>query len=118
MKQILINNHTEPNRRLIRGQLSSEHIFGFCIFFKKIIKRLGFELDLRASNRKQDILYTTVQDKTVDVTNNSIHLYIPTIILSPKTQKIVHEAISKTLLHHMSHGKQIENQWTNLETFK
>ena len=50
LKQILINNHTEANRGLIRGHLPLEYIFGFARSFKKITKGLGFELDLRTSN--------------------------------------------------------------------
>ena len=35
LKQILINNHTEANRGLIRGHLPLEYIFGFARSFKK-----------------------------------------------------------------------------------
>ena len=47
LKKILINNHTQANRGLIRGHLPLEYIFGFARSFKKITKGLGFELDLR-----------------------------------------------------------------------
>ena len=40
---------------------------------------LGSELELRTSNRKQDILNKTLGDKDVNVTN-STNLYIPSII--------------------------------------
>ena len=96
LKQILINNHTEDNRGLIRGHLPLEYIFGFARSFKKITKGLGFELDLRTSNRKPDILYTTLGDNDVNVTNNSISLLIPQIKPSPETQVIFNEAIRKT----------------------
>ena len=96
LKQILINNHTEANRGLIRGHLPLEYIFGFARSFKKVTKGLGFELDLRTSNRKRDILYTTSDDNDVDVTINSISLFVPQIIPSPETQVIFNEAISKT----------------------
>ena len=43
----------------------------------------GFELEMRISKRKQDILYTTLGDNTVDVIINSVNLYIPTKIRSP-----------------------------------
>ena len=43
LKQILINNHTEANRALIKGHLPLEYIFGFARSFKKITKGLGFE---------------------------------------------------------------------------
>ena len=95
LKKIPIDNHTEANRGLIRGHLPLEFIFGFARSFKKITKRLGFELDLRTSNRKQDILYTTLGDNDVNVTINSISLFIPQIIPSPETQVIFNEAISQ-----------------------
>ena len=96
LKKNLINNHTEANRGLVRGHLPLEYIFGFCRSFNKISKGLGFELDLRTSNRKRDILYTTLDDDDVNVTINSISLYIPQLIPSPETQVIFNEAISET----------------------
>ena len=96
LKQILIDNHTEANRGLIRGHLPLEYIFGFCRSFKKITKGLGFELDLRTSNRKQYILYTTLGDADVNVTINSNSLLTPQIIPSPETQVYFNEAFSKT----------------------
>ena len=96
LKQILINNHTEANRGLIRGHIPLENIFRFSRSFKKITKGLGFELDLRTSNRKQDILYTNLGDNDVKVTINSISLFVPQIIPTPETQVIFNEAISKT----------------------
>ena len=96
LRQILIDNHTEANQGLIRGYLHLERVFGFCRSFKKITKGLGFELDLRTSNRKQDILYTTLGDNDVNVTINSINMFIPQIIPSPETQVYFIEAISKT----------------------
>ena len=73
-----------------------EYIFGFCRSFKKISNGLGFELDLRTSSRKQDILCTNLGDNDVNVTINSINLFIPQIIPSPETQVYFNEAISKT----------------------
>ena len=96
LKKILIINHSDDNKGLIRGYLPLEYIFGFCKSFKKITKGLGFELDLRTSNRKPDILYTTLGDNDVKVIIISISLFIPQIIPSPETQVIFNEAISKT----------------------
>ena len=96
LRQILINNHTEASRGLIRGQLPLEYIFGFCRSFKEITKGLGFELDLRTSNRKCEILYSTLGDHAVNVTINSISLFIPQIIPSPETRVNFNEAFSKT----------------------
>ena len=56
LKQTLTGNHTKLNRRLLRGHLPEEYIIGFCKSFRKLTKGLGFELELRTSNRKQDIL--------------------------------------------------------------
>ena len=86
---------------MIRGHIPLENIFGLCIFFRKLIKRLGFDLELRISNRKQDVFYTTLGDNTVDVAFNCLNAYIQTIIPSPGTQKIFNEAITKsfTLSH-------------------
>ena len=93
---MLINNHTEANSGLTRGHLPLDWIFGFATSFKKITKRLGFELDLRTSNRKRDILYTTLDDNDVNFTINSISLFVPQIKPSPETQVVFNEAISKT----------------------
>ena len=60
LKQILINNHTEPaNKGEIKSHLSLEHIFGFCKTFKKITKNLGFHLTFKM-NDLQDIVFTTI----------------------------------------------------------
>ena len=117
LKKILIDNHTAANRGLIRGLLPLEYIFGFAKSFKKITKGLGFELDLRTSNRKRDILYTTLDDDDVNVTINSISLFIPQLIPSPEMQVIFNEAISQTFIFHMNLGLQIENQLIQQENF-
>ena len=96
LKKILINNHTEANRGLIRGHHALEFIFGFARSLKKITKGLGFELDLRTSIKKRDILYTTLGDNDVNVIINSISLFIPQLIPSPEAQVIFNEAISQT----------------------
>ena len=96
LRLTLLDNHVEANRGLLVGHLPLEYLFGFCRSFKKITKGLGFELDLRTSNRKQDILYTTLEDNDVNVTINSISLFVPQIIPSQETQVYFNEAISKT----------------------
>ena len=51
LKYMLIDSHTNENiKGKIRGNLPLEHIFGFCKTFEKIIKCLGFELQLKTSN--------------------------------------------------------------------
>ena len=96
LKQIPINNHTEPHGGLIRGNLLLEDIFGFYNSFRKLTEGLGIELEIRTSNRKQDILYKTLGDSDVNVTFNNNNLNIPTINPSPKTETIVAEAITKS----------------------
>ena len=96
LKQILINNHTDDNKGIFSGHLPLQNIFGFARSFKKITKGLGFELDFGTSNRKRDILYTTMGDEDVYVTINSISLFIPQIIPSPETQVNFNQAISET----------------------
>ena len=97
LKKILNNNQTDANKGVIRGHLILEYIFGFARSFKKITRRLGIELDLRTSNRKQVIQYTTLGDNDVNVTINNISLFVPQIIPSPEIQVYFHEAFSKTL---------------------
>ena len=97
LEQVLINSHNPDNRGIIRGHLPLEYVFGFCKSFMEKPKCLGFEMDLRTSNRKQSILYTTSGDNDVNFTINSISLFIPQIISSPDTQVHFNEANSKSL---------------------
>ena len=85
-KQILINNHTADNRGIIRATQLLNIFCGFCKLFRRVTKGLGFELELRTSNKKRDILYTTLGDDDVNVTINSISLFFPQVISSPETQ--------------------------------
>ena len=62
----------------------------------KKTKGLGFELELRTTIRKQDFLYTTLGDNVVNVTKNSISLFVPQIVPPRETQVYFNEAISKT----------------------
>ena len=94
LKKILIDSHTnEDNRGRIRANLPLEHIFGFCKTFNKITKGLGFELQLKTSNEKQNILYTTFGGNDVNVTINSIYLFIPSLVPSAEQQQMFNEAI-------------------------
>ena len=92
LKQILINNHPqEVNKGKIKGQLALEHIFGFCKTFKKITKNLGFHLIFKM-NDLQDIVFSTIADD-INVTINSMYLFVPQLIPSTSTQVIFNEAI-------------------------
>ena len=92
LKQILINNHPqEANKDKIKGHLGLEYIFGFCKSFKKITKSLGFHLIFKM-NDLQDIIFTTIADD-INVTINSLYLYVPQLIPSTTTQGMFIEAI-------------------------
>ena len=92
LKKILINNHAvEVNKGRIKRQLALENIFGFCKTFKKITKNLGFHLKFKM-NDLQDIIFTTIADD-INVTINSLHLFVPKLIPSTNTQVMFNEAI-------------------------
>ena len=92
LKQILINNHdVVANKGKIKGHLSLEHIFGFCRTFKKITKNLGFHLKFKM-NDLQDIIFTTIADD-INVTINSLYLFVPILIPNSQTQVMFNEAI-------------------------
>ena len=96
LKQLLINNHSDDNKGVIGGHLPLEYNFGFCRSFKRITKSLGFELDPRTSNRKEDILLTTLGANDVKVTIKRISLYIPSLVHNAETQVFFNEAITKS----------------------
>ena len=92
LKQMLINNHDEAAiKGNIKGHLALEHIFGFCRTFKKITKNLGFHLKFKM-NDLQDIIFTTIADD-VNVTINSLYLFVPKLIQSTTTQVMFNESI-------------------------
>ena len=94
LKKLLIDSHTNnDNKGQIRANLPLEHIFGFCKTFKKIKKGLGIELQLKTSNEKQNLIYTTLGGNDVNVTINSIYLYIPSLVPSAEQQQMFNEAI-------------------------
>ena len=96
LKKLLIDSHTnEDNKGKIRANLPLEYIFGFCKTFKKITKGLGFELQLKTSNEKRNIVYTSLAfgGNDVNVTINSIYLYIPSLVPSAEQQQMFNEAI-------------------------
>ena len=91
LKQMLTNNHTEANRGKIKGHLPLEHIFGFCKTFKKITKNLGFHLTFR-TNDLQDIIFTSLGND-INVTINSLYLFVPILIPNTETQVMFIESI-------------------------
>ena len=98
LKHMLIDSHTnEDNKGKIRSYLPLEHIFGFCKTLKKITKGLGFELQLKTSNEKQNIICTSLGfgENDINVVINSIYLYIPSLVPSTEQQQSFNEAIRK-----------------------
>ena len=95
LKKMLIDNHDiagqEVNKGKIKGQLALENIFGFCISFKKITKNLGFHIIFRTADL-QDIIYTSIADN-INVTINSLYLFVPTLTPSTETQLMFNESI-------------------------
>ena len=89
-QKMLIDNHLDANKCKIKGYLYLEDIFGFCKTFKKVTKNLGFHLLFKTANL-QDIIYTAMADD-IDVTINSLYLYIPNLIPSVETQLMFNEA--------------------------
>ena len=94
LKKMFIDNHeNDANRGRVKAQLPLEHIFGFCKSFKKITKILGFELTFKTANL-QNIIYTSIADGTqINVTINSLYLYVPFLILSRETRLMFNESI-------------------------
>ena len=91
LKQISINNHAvEANKGRIKVQLALKHIFGFCKSFKKITKNLGFHLIFKMTDL-QDILITTIADD-INVTINSLYLFVPQLVPNTQTQLMFNEA--------------------------
>ena len=92
LKKILINNHAqEANKGKLKGHLVLENMFGFCRTFKKITKNLGFHLKFKM-NDLQDIIFTTIADD-INVTINSLYLFVPKLLPSTTTQVMFNEAI-------------------------
>ena len=92
LKQILFNNHAvEAKKGRIKGHLALELIFGFCKTFKKITKNLGFHLKFKM-NDLQDVIFTTIAND-INVTTNSLYLFVPIIIPDTQTQVMFNEDI-------------------------
>ena len=94
LNKMLFTNHEEDaNRGKIKGQLQLEHIIGFCKTFKKVTKNLGFRITFKTANL-QDIIYTTIAAGTpINVTINSLYLFVPVLIPTTETQLMFNESI-------------------------
>ena len=87
---MLIDNHTDPNKGKLKRYLYLEDIFGFCKTFKKVTKNLGFHVTFK-TNDLHDIIYTSMDDD-INVTINSLFLYLPSLTPSVETQLVFNEA--------------------------
>ena len=97
LKKTLIDNHeNDADRGKIKTHLPLEHIFGFCKLFKKITNNLGFEITFKTSNL-QKIIYTSIAEGTqINLTFNSLYLYVPFLIPSAETQLMFKESTQNT----------------------
>ena len=92
-QNMLIDNHTDANKGKIKGYLYLEEFFGFCKTFRKVTKNLGFIIMFKTANLP-DFIYTSIADD-INVTFNSLYLYIPNLIPSIETQLMFNEATQK-----------------------
>ena len=93
LNKMLITNHEDANRGIIKAQLSLKHIFGFCKSFKKVTKNLGFRIIFKTANLQNNI-YTTIAAATqFIVTNNSLYLFALFLIPTTETQLMFNESI-------------------------
>ena len=87
---MLIGNQLDANKGRIKGYLYLGDVFGFCKTFKKVTKNLGFVITFKTANL-QDIIYTSMADD-INVTFNSLYLYLPNLIPSVETQLMFNQA--------------------------
>ena len=88
---MLNNNQVVAIKGKIKGHSSLEHFFGFCKSFKKITKILGFHSTFGTANL-QDNFLTLIADN-INVTNNSLYLYVPFLLPSTDTQLMFNVSI-------------------------
>ena len=79
------------NKGKIKSQLALENIFGCCKSFKKITKNLGFHIIFRTADL-QDIIFKSI-GVNINVTINSLYLFVPTFTPSTETQLMFNESI-------------------------
>ena len=89
-QKMLINNHTDANRGKIKGYFYLECSLGFCKTFKKVTKKLGFNLTFK-TNDPQNIIYSSTADD-LNVTIKLLYLYVSNLIPNVETQVMFYEA--------------------------
>ena len=94
LNKMLITNHEEDaNRGKSKGQLPLEILFAFFKAFKKVTNNFGFRITFKTTN-PQDIIYTTIAAGTqINVTINSLYLFVPFLIPTTETQLMFKESI-------------------------
>ena len=117
LKQILNNNHTEDNRSFIGDRLLLKSRFRVCKSFKKVTRCLGFELELKESTRKRNIIHTIPGVRVVNVTIGRLSLDTPTIIASPETPIFLTKLLRIVSHYLLNHGQPIENLSTEAKVF-
>ena len=68
-----------------------EHISGFCKSFKKTTTKIEFHLKLKRNDLQHYIFTTKATD--INVTINSLYLYVPILIPNSQTQILFNESI-------------------------
>ena len=94
LNQLLIINHEgAANKGKIKGPLALEQSFGFCKTFKKITKFFQFHLTLKTASLQESFFTTIATD--INVTINSLYLFVPIISPSTDTRVMSFESIQK-----------------------
>ena len=92
LKQLLLISHEDSaNNSKMKGQLALEQIFGFCRTLEKRTKNLGFHQTLKTAIL-QDFFFTII-DTDINVTINSLYLFVPKLIPSTDIQVMFNECI-------------------------
>ena len=89
--RLIISHSVAVNRGKFKGHIPLEHIIGFCKTFKKNTKNLGFHLTFKTADL-QNIIFTSIAND-IDVTINSLYLYVPVILPDSNTQVLFIESI-------------------------
>ena len=89
-QRMLKNNHTVANKGERKRYLFLEVILGFCKFFRKVTKNVGFHTNFK-TNDLQNIIYSSMADD-INVTINNLYLYVPNLLSNVETQILFNEA--------------------------
>ena len=91
---MITDNHINANKGKIKGYLYLEDIFGFCKTFENVTKNSEFHHLMFKTAVLQDVIYSSMADD-INVTNNSLYLYITNLIPSVETNLMFNEAAQK-----------------------